>query len=257
MSLLISTQSELLKIKRTAAFWVTILGAAFIPTVYFLLFLGDPAEGLEDHGTQPWTVFFRQAWMILAVVVLPMYTILVSTLVTQIEFRNNTWKQVFASPQSFGNIFFSKFFTIQFMILFFFLLFNTLMILVAVTSNLINPDFLFLKNKIDWEMLVKLNFKTYISILGISAIQYWLSLRFKNFVVPIGIGLGLGIGSLVAWASKWVYIYKYPYSFPVLTLQGMKPGRPLIENHEWSSIGVFAFFILLGFLDMKMRKEKG
>jgi len=257
MSFIISTQAELLKTKGTASFWLCIIGAAFIPTLLFIALFTDP-DTAKNLANDPWTKFFKMGWQILSVFLLPMYIILVSTLITQIEFKNNTWKQVFATPQSLGNIFFSKFLTIHLMILFCFLLFNIFMILAAITGNAINPKFTFLDRSIDWEMLLKLNFKTYISLLGISAIQYCLSLRFKNFIAPVGMGLALVIVSVIAMNYHWEYIHKFPYAFPALTFDSVqKPGRPFFENHEWNSIGYFVFFILIGFLDMKMRKEKG
>jgi lantibiotic transport system permease protein len=257
MSFILSTQAEILKTKRTASFWLSIIGAAFIPTILFIALFTDP-DAAKNLAKDPWTRYFNMGWQILSVFLLPVYIILVSTLITQIEFKNNTWKQVFASPQSLGNIFFSKFLTIHLMILFCFFLFNVFMIVAAVTGNLFNPKYTFLDHSIDWEMLLRLNLKIYISILGISAIQYWLSLRFKNFVAPVGIGMALVIGGIIALNFHWGHIYKYPYSFPILTYDfTQKTGRPLLENHEWNSIGYFVFFILLGFFDMKMRKEKG
>jgi len=172
--------------------------------------------------------------------------------------KNNTWKQVFASPQSPGNIYLSKFVTVQLMILFCFLLFNVLTVLTGVAANFIHPEFPFLHTPIDLEMLFYFNFKVYISILGISAIQYFLSLRFKNFIAPIGIGLFLIIGSVLALNLQWEHVYKLPYTYPIFSSNLMtKAGRPFLENHEWNSIGYFVFFLLLGFLDMKTRKEKG
>jgi lantibiotic transport system permease protein len=121
-----------------------------------------------------------------------------------------------------------------------------------------NARFPFLHNGIDFGLLLWLNFKFYISILGITAIQFYLSLRFKNFVAPIGIGLALVIGAITALNLHWEYIDKYPYAFPIITSNLVKKeGRPFLENHEWYSIVYFIFFMLLGFLDMKMRKEKG
>lgn len=258
MSFFISTQTELLKAKRTASSWLIVIAAAFIPTVYLLFFLLNPEEAIQDMGPQPWAVYVIRSWEILCVFILPIYIILLSTLVTQIEFRNNTWKQVFASPQSFGNIFFSKFLTIHLMIVAFLLTFNILVFMVGIISDLVNPRFAFLEHNVDWEMIFKLNLKTYISVLGISAIQYWLSLRFKNFVISTGIGLALVIGGMIAWGLQWAHIYKYPYAFSILTFGSIqKPGRPFLENHELNSIGYFVVFILIGFLDMKMRKDKG
>ena len=258
MSFLISTRTELFKTKRTAAFWISVIGAAFIPLVYLLLFLLDPEETIKDMGSQPWAVFINRAWQIFCIFVLPISIILLTTLVTQIEFRNNTWKQVFASPQPLGNIFFSKYLTVHIMILFCFVMFNVLILLVGVIADLTNPGFGFLEHKIDWQMILKMNLKVYIAILGMSALQYWLSLRFKNFVTSIGIGLALGIGAIIAFASHWKHIYKYPYSFAPLSLDSSQyPGRPFLENHELNSIGYFLFFTLIAFLDMRMRKDKG
>jgi hypothetical protein len=258
MSFIISTQAELLKTKRTSSFWLPIAGAAFIPLMLFIsFFAGDDASKaavLKD----PWTKYLSMGWELFCVLLLPMYIILVSTLITQIEYRNNSWKQVFASPQSLGNIFFSKFLTVHVIIIFCFLLFNFFMILAAVLANVFNPKFTFLSSNIDWQTLLQLNLKTYIAALGIIAVQFWVSLRFKNFIVPLGIGVALVIIAIVAMAAQVVHIYKYPYSFPILTYDFMqKKNRPFLENHELNSIGYFIFFTLIGFLDMKLRKEKG
>lgn len=124
-------------------------------------------------------------------------------------------------------------------------------------GNLMNSKFPFLHNSINRAMLLRLSLKIYISILGITAIQYYLSLRFKNFVVSVGIGLALVIGAITALNLHWEHVYQYPYAFPIITSDLVKKaGRPLLENHEWYSIGYMVFFLLLGFLDMKMRKEK-
>ena len=109
-----------------------------------------------------------------------MYIVLICALIPQIEYKSNAWKQVFATPQSTGQIFFSKFLTVHLLIFFCYTLFNVLMILTGITVNLIHPEYTFLEQSIDWNRLMQLNAKTYISILGISAIQFWLSLRFKN-----------------------------------------------------------------------------
>jgi len=258
MNFIISTQSELLKTKRTASFWLSLAGAALIPTIVFLHLTLDPGDAVKTFAADPWKRIFFSAWQILAALLLPMYMILICTLIPQIEFKNNTWKQVFASPQTVSNIFFSKFLTIHLMILFCFILFNVLLILSGVLINLISPEFTFLQRSLDWETIMRLNVKTYISILGISAIQYWLSLRFKNFVAPVGVGLVLIIGGVVAMNLNWVHIYKYPYIYPFLSYDSMKKtSGPFLENHEWNSIGYFVFFMLVGFLDMKLRKEKG
>jgi lantibiotic transport system permease protein len=257
MSLLISTQAELLKTKRTASFWFSIIGAAFIPVILFIALSTDANAG-KSLAADPWKKFFGMGWQILSVFLLPMYIILVTTLITQIEFKNNTWKQVFSSPQSMGTIYFSKAITIHVMIIFCCLLFNLLLFASALLATLFKPQLTFLQRPVDWAQLLQINARIYLSILGITAIQYWLSLRFKNFIVSVGIGLALLISSIIALNLSWKHIAKHPYAFPAQTYDAIqKSGRPMIENHEWNSVCYFAVFVLIGLLDMKLRKEKG
>lgn len=256
MSLLISTSAELLKTKRSAAFWLSVTGALFLPVIFFLMYYFKPAVFIPQLQPDPWTGHFLRGWQSLSTFLLPMFIILVCSLITQIEFKSNAWKQVFASPQSLAEIFLSKFITIHLMILFCFLLFNIFMFASAIAVNLFNADYPFFSHKINWQDLLLLNLKTYISILAISAIQYWLSLRFKNFITPIGIGLALLITALII--MRWEHIAAVPYAYPALTfLSAVKKQGPLLQNHELNSIGYFLAFSLLAFLDMKYRKERG
>ncbi|MGV3657999.1 MAG: ABC transporter permease [Chitinophagaceae bacterium] len=258
MSFPIAISTELLKTKRSASFWLSIAGAAIIPGIFFLAYTFNPDEIIRETQADAWGHHFNLGWQFMSAFLFPMFVILVCTLIPQIEFKNNTWKQVFASPQSYGNIYFSKFLTIHILIFFFYLLFNVFMILAAVVPNLIYSGYRFFDQSLDWQAMLLYNFKTYISILGISAIMYCVALRFKNFVAPTGIGLALLLGSMIAAGMGWKHVFKLPFSHPILTLKYMNiPNRPFLENHEINSIIYFAVFLLIGFLDMRFRKEKG
>ena len=187
--MIISIRSEAIKTRRSAAFWISLLGAAFLPFIFLLMYYFKPGHFIAALRLHPWSLHFMQGWQALSAFLLPMFIILTCSLITQIEYKNNTWKQVFASPQTTAEIFFSKFIIIQFMILLCFLLFNIFMILCGLTANTLNKGYTFFSQAVDWASLARMNFKTYISILGISAIQYWLSLRFKNFIAPSGLVL--------------------------------------------------------------------
>jgi hypothetical protein len=258
MSFVISTRAELIKTKRSASFWVCVLGSGFIPLIFLLTYTLAPEKNYPGLQQFPWGKHLNQGWQAFSHLLLPMFIILICSLIPQIEFKNNTWKQVFASPQSLGNIFFSKFFAIHLMILFLFLIFNLFLILSAVVANLIISKYVFLKTPLDWGALLKLNFHTYLAILGISAIQYWLSLRFKNFIASIGIGLAFLITSLIAALSSWEYAYTLPYAYPILTMRNFSSkAAQSFPNHEIYSILYCLGFLLLAFLDMKYRKERG
>ena len=258
MSFAIAARAEVLKTKRTASAWLTVLAAGFIPGLFFTAFLLKPEGAAKQLAAAPWEIYFMWAWNALSAFLFPMYIILICSLIPQVEYKNNTWKQVFAAPQSMGTIFFSKFLTIQFMIIFFFLLFNGFMLSGGLLLSMLNPDFSFIDHAVPWRKLLELNLKTYVSILGISAIQYAVSIRFKNFIAPIGIGLALLIGAIIGANLGWEHIFKVPYAHPILTLKYMAlKDRPFLENHEWNALLYCVAFLLIGFLDMRLRKEKG
>jgi lantibiotic transport system permease protein len=256
MSFLISSRAELIKTKRSATVWVVVLGSGFIPLIFLLIYTLSPEKNYPRLQMFPWEQHFSMGWQALASFLLPMFVILICSLIPQIEYKNNGWKQSFSSPQSIGNIFFSKFLTIHIMIIILFILFNIFLIGSALISNWINPNYVFLKNPINWGSLLKLDLKTYLSVLGMSAIQYWLSLRFKNFIAAIGIGLALLISSLIS-IPFWENVDKLPYAYPILTMKNFASGSKGIQRHEIYSIAYFAGFLLLAFLDMKYRKERG
>ncbi len=259
MSLLIATQTELIKTKRSSAFWMSLIGSGMIPLIFFLVYTISPEKNIPKFQDRPWDTHLFQGWNAFSAFLLPMFVTLICSLIPQIEYKNNTWKQVFASPQSVGTIFFSKYLAIMLMVLFLFLMFNVFMILVAVIANAIHGGYGFFNTSIDWSQLARMNFKVFIALLAVISIQYWLSLRFKNFIIPIGIGLACLVATMIL--ISWKHSDKIPYAFPFLTfntsVSGNRMGGPFFQNHELNSIGYFLFFTVLAFLDMRFRKERG
>lgn len=256
-SFLFNIKAEWLKTKRTAAMWITLLGAAFIPLISFLIYALKPEHFVKVLSSDPWSELILQSWQSASIFLLPMYVILTTSLIVQIEYRNNTWKQVYSSPRSYADIYFSKFVVIQAMILGCFILFNIFLIIFGYATSLINANYLFTEKAIPWRRLFNLSAKLYISSLAITSIQYWLSLRLRNYIAPLGIGLGLLITGIIL--LQWEKIYYYPYAYTALTFfRGNNPeANPGLSKNEWFSLGWFGIVLLLGFIDSITRKEHG
>lgn len=258
MSLFISIQTELIKIRRSAALWLTVLGAGMIPFIFFLAMIIKPNSFAKRLEAAPWDSHILQLWQAFSAFLLPMFVILICSLVLQIEYKNNAWKQVFASPQTLGNIFFSKLITVVLMIVLLIMLFNLFTVLSAWLAGALRSQLPFLSHGVPWLKIVTLSGKTLLSLLAIVALQYWFSLRFRNFIVPIGIGLALLIVTMVA--MNWEHIDKLPYAFPFLTFNVTAAGGAesgMSTNFFWYSIVYFMAVTLLAFLDMRWRKERG
>lgn len=258
MSFAATFKTELLKTKRSAALWFCVLGAGFVPFVMMLSYLFKP-EGniyrLYKNNKNPWVFHIGNLWQAFSIFLLPMFIIIICSLVVQIEYKNNTWKQVFSAPQSYASIFFSKLAAIIVMIVLLLVLFDIFAIGAALVPNLFNRKYGFFEHAFNWSSFLNLNGHTLVACLGIVAIQYFLSLRFKNFIVPIGIGLACLVATLIV--IEWEHIFKIPYAHPFLSMHFQEHKKGGLQNHEWNAIGYFLFFTAIGFLDMRYRKARG
>jgi hypothetical protein len=255
-SFILNTKSEFLKSKRTAAFWLTVVGAAFIPIVGFIRLLAKPDHFIKAHKKDPWLTFINDNWQAGAFFLLPMFVILVTSLVVQTEYKNNTWKQVYASPRSMADIFFSRFVVIHTLILLAFILFNAFIIITACAANLLQRGYNFFDHPVPWKTLFALTTKLYFSVLAITSIQYWLSLRFRNFIIPVGIGLALLITGFMI--NQWEQLYAYPYMYSVIFFWPSFQKNPAFVNKaQLFDLIWFVVVLLIAFWDMATRREKG
>ena len=134
MNLLISLRSELLK-TRKASFYLTLIGAAVGPVMYLLNVLLDENE-IDPSQKDPLNAIFKILSDMNGTALFPLFVILICTLLPQIEYRNNTWKQVFASPQTKVNVFLAKFMNVHLLMLVFLIATHLFMFLTIVGINM-------------------------------------------------------------------------------------------------------------------------
>jgi lantibiotic transport system permease protein len=90
-------------------------------------------------------------------------------------------------------------------------------------------------------------------VLALSAIHFWLGIRSKNFILPIGVGLALWLtGTLLVLEFKASWATYFPYSFQSITLSSQT--RPYLEQVMWTSAGYAVLVLLIGFLDFRRRR---
>jgi hypothetical protein len=251
-SFVVNTRAEFLKTKQTAAFWLTVIGSAFIPAINCIGLITHPRM-VARFANDPWKKMLADNWQPAAFMLLPVYVILVTSLIVQVEYRNNTWKQVYASPRSVADIFFSRFLVIHSMILFSFLLFSLFIVIAACIANLARSQYTFFEHAIPVKQFFTAIARNYFAVLSITAIQYWLSLRFKNFITAMGIGLGLFITGFII--HKWEYLYCYPYMYSVI--MNMPQLQHLVPKTQLFNVIWFVGGLGLALADTVTRKERG
>lgn len=248
--------AEWLKKKRSLAAWLVIAGALFPPLLSAIVFVVHPQQLINMHQSPEfWKLVCRNSWQIMFIMLLPMGIVLAVSLVTQLEFKNNGWKQLHSLPVSFRHIYFSKLAVLLLMLLQLFVLFNIGIYLSAFIPSLLVKVIPFPDHPIDASFFLQQNGWFFVLSLPMVAIQYLLSMQFKNFLVPLGIGLALVVSGL--FAISWRYSYILPQAYTALHLVYFKPGAVPAHNLLKWSAGYFLFFTLLGYFLYFIKKEKG
>ncbi|MES3017486.1 MAG: ABC transporter permease [Bacteroidota bacterium] len=254
MNLLTSLRSEILKTKRTAALYLALTAGIFGMLICILDFLSDGIPA--DSSATVFNLMMTDKFQVSAFLMFPLFIILSCTLLPQIEYKNNAWKQVLASPQPKWMIFVSKFLIVQLLILVFLFTDLLMMFLGAVLLHFIEPDLNVLNQPVDVKEIFKLRAIAYVALLPISALQFWLGWRIKNFITPIGIGIALWItGTILVIELKAGFALYFPYSYHVIAnLTKTVPGT---GNYFWYALAYAGLFLLAGFFDFRRNGIRG
>lgn len=251
MSLAVSLRSELLKTKRTASFYLTVLAAVFGPLMSLLDIILDGVD--DEHRNTLLNEMFTRRFQVTGLMVLPVFIILISTLLPQIEYRNNTWKQVLASPQKKSSVFFSKLVNIQILVLLFLGLTQLMMLITAVITHFAHPSLHLLQQQVDGKLVAMILVNSYVASLGMAAIQFWLGLKFRSFIAPIGIGVACWfVGTILVVQVKSSVVGYFPYSHAAY---GNVPNfTNKFTSIGWISIVYAVVFLVIGFLDFRRKR---
>jgi lantibiotic transport system permease protein len=250
MNMVSSLRSEILKTKRTASFYFTLIGAAVVPVVFLLNVLGD---GLDSTKKDPLNMIFKLLADMNGLAFFPWFIILICTLLPQIEYRNNTWKQVFTSPQPKVNVLTAKFVNIHLLMLLFLVSTHLFMFLAIALANAIDPALGLFKHSLNGRIVLLNAANTYVTMLALCAIHFWLGIRFKNFIVPIAVGLALWLtGTLLVLQFNSSMANYFPYSFQAISLS--PKHKPHLEQVAWTSAGYAVLVLFLGYFDLRSRR---
>ncbi|HEY1020666.1 MAG TPA: ABC transporter permease [Flavisolibacter sp.] len=255
MNIAVSFRSELLKIKRTSLWYALVLIALVAPVIMILSHLDDPAS-VTRLSAEPWARAYRLGGQMFNILLLPLFIVLACTLLPQVEYRNNAWKQVLASPQSYIQLFLAKLAVPLFLLLLFMLLFNGLLLLAVYVLGIMYPQLRVAEQAIDWNAVLRFNGQTIGAILGLLSFQFWMGLRSRSFLVPIGLGVGLWIlSAMLVFEYKWAYAERFPFAFPFLNVYPKYAEK--VPTMLWVSAGYFLLFILLAFVEFRVRRPRG
>lgn len=240
------TRAELLKAKGSFAVWLSLAGTAANVLLFFVL------EYFNSEGGQSWRAYVEAHYAGIALMMLPLYVIILASLITFMEHRRNMWVQLRVLPVSRWSLYGSK-------LLFMALLFigaHVLFILGMLCSGwllgVLRPESGMQDFAPDLRQIGQLAAQTLGSILGLMGLHVWLSMRFRHFIIPLTIGI-LGFVAVSLLGPQWPYLWLIPYGPPTMFMpaaQGITDGATL--PLAWiASAAYFGLFTLIGYLEFK------
>ena len=243
--------ADTLKLRRTAALRLTLFSGALPVLLAFCIYFFKGHLILKDGGT-PWPRFISGAWQTAGTLLLPLFVVLLTSLVVHIETKATAWKHLYAQPVGRGAVFGSKLLVLLALNAVALLLFAGLVLGAGTLLGLVRPKLGFQTYAIPLEAVAWMLLRTYVATLGLLAVQYIVSLYWRSFVVPVGVGMGAVVSTIAL--LQWEHADKIPYAAPLGTAVSMKMGKGGLEvahelaKHEWYSLGWFAGALLLGYL---------
>ncbi|UOQ55415.1 ABC transporter permease [Hymenobacter cellulosivorans] len=243
--------ADWLKLRRTLALWLA-LGGGALPVLLNFLIIYFRGEKLLAAGENPWRHYIHMSWQTASVLLLPLFLILLTSLLVAIENRATAWKHLYALPVSRGAVLGSKLLVLLQLNLLAQVVYVVLLLASGKLLGWLRPELLFGAYPVPLAGVIPLLAHTYLATLGILGIQYVAALWWRSFALPFA----FGIGGLVAALTllRWEHVDWVPYAAPtrVLSLvgkdaQGLLTVQSGIGLAEWSSLAWFAAALLVGY----------
>ena len=260
MAFLNALISERIKLRRSLLGWLILCGGLFVPTIMFAVRMRRlPQLPVLHQAGVYWQRHWMESWESISIMILPLMVALIITLILQVEYRNNTWKQVHTSPQSWGMIFSAKLAMALWALLQLFLVLNAGLYLAgALPSLFVRGAAGPISSPIPFAFLLKLNASCFAECLPIVALEFLLALRFRSFLVPVGVGAGGWILSLVLINTPYNFVVPYNYTgIDYLIATGHRTGSNLPASLLVLSFGIFTVLTVVSHILYVRHKDKG
>jgi lantibiotic transport system permease protein len=256
--------TEMIKGRRTFALW-----QSFLFPLFTVMLIGLALSGTKIEEANPWSRFVHNFANTTAFF-LPFFLVIIIGYYSNIEHKSNAWKHLLTQPVPKISLFLGKLSMILILVMLSYCFMIILGYCASFLLHLINPvKFHFNLGGISFNNLVRILLKTYLSGFMIIAIQYWLSLRFRNLIIPFVIGVSLiilpiavlivlGMAGLLHQPKSLQNIFSYdPYSYPFAHifnfLKSPQFKIDLIPRMTLIYMGLSVIVFFLSYLDFRKR----
>lgn len=253
-SFLLMLKAEHYKIKRNLGVLLIFLFPLFI-TIFVDLYLVYKYTYVFQYAYNPWTTILGRYIFSFYSFLYPLVIAIFCYSYCDVEYKQNNIKQLFTLPIIKFKIYLAKAVLIIEVILISVLIAYFLFMLSGYIMSHIMPEYNF-QNYDNRLIIATFFFKVFTASVAIAFVQFFLSLIFKNFTIPVGVACFSVIFILIAY--RWKYIDFIPYSAiykgTSAFFQGSTELITKVEIINLAYIIIFVFLCYWAFLNLINRK---
>lgn len=238
------------KYKRTYAFTLSVLAPAFLAAVVFLIYFFK-AEQIVGEGMNGWRHMINYSLQFSTSLLFPLFIILLVVFIHNIDHKIGGQRLTRLLPIPHLASYLSKVMVAFSFLILSMLLFTLFINAGAYMNSLKYPALFQFERSIIAELMVRTGYIALCSIF-MFAIQYWISQRFSNIIVPVGVGFA-GFISAIILMQGWEYIDFHPYALFMLVMSNSTEPEITRQLITYSLTGSMVIFFL-AYLDLKHRK---
>ncbi len=186
--------AELLKTKRTLAFWMTLVTPSVVCILQFLILMR--VKGGYGGEGDAWIPTAQNIFGLWAILALPLFITLETALLAQVEHSEKHWKHLFALPIPRWATYAAKWFTGAILLLLgqVFLMAATLAI--GYLARWLKPEIGFGPSApLGW--IAQVLGEMFLIALLMHSIHTWISLHFRSFTVAVGVGMAAAVSNII------------------------------------------------------------
>ncbi|QOY90397.1 ABC transporter permease [Paludibaculum fermentans] len=212
--------AELLKLRRTLAFWLVFLAPGLILALEFLMF-HERVDFFAKKQQPLWDLLHRNSFSLWGVLMLPLYVTLQTALLAGLEHSEDRWRSLLAMPVPRWAIYWSKLIIPCLMVVVSSLFLTAGALLNGVVLRALEPRLLF-PDPIPYALFFHDAGLTILASLLVVTIHHFISLRLRSFAAATGVGVSATIISFILINSD-KYGRLWPWCLPARLLV-TRPG---------------------------------
>ncbi len=226
--------AETLKTKRTLALAVTVLAPLAIGVLMVAMYLEHAEYYAVPKGENPWIRYTQTCLVWWSLLMLPLFITLETALINGLDHSPRSWKMLYTTPIPRWAFYAAKQIISMGLIALSMIFMVVVIFLVSFLLRAIRPVYDF-SAPVPWLHVLKYITLPYIAAWLIISLHFFISARWKSFVIAIGVGMCATVAAIFFVGRD--YAMFYPWTMPAFPVAKMLDDANQIATLAMGGLG--------------------